>query len=92
LTIFITSCGVAISVNLLRKQAAGKTGKNQKKQNRELLAESVPSRFRRALYFATRTCRGQPKFLRTASVQTTNNMHYFGAIKQFREMLRIVEC
>src|SRR5574343_1482467 len=30
LTIFITSCGVAISVSLLRKHVAGPTGDNQK--------------------------------------------------------------
>jgi hypothetical protein len=41
LIILITSCGVAICLNLLRKQVAGRSGDNQK-FSPDYLAESMP--------------------------------------------------
>ena len=79
-------------VDLCVLKLPAKPARFKKNHNRELLAESMPSHFCRALYFATRTCRGQPKFLRTIHVQKIKREHYFGATRQFSEMLRIIGC
>jgi hypothetical protein len=60
LTIFITSCGVAIIVNLLTHQEAGEAGDN-KKANAASLAETVPTPVCEARHFATGWYANQPE-------------------------------